>query len=179
MIRIVTWMFFGPWVKLLDICWIHKYYRTKEELFRDGIPDDIEDMQQDIANRPNIFYPILESTWVEAMALSGRVVAEDTIKLRDFREERYGAWSEAVPFIDTCRFPSVPQASSSYAQPLAPCQEKAQPGDWIDLPQDQQRWEYVAGQKLEGPMIPQPIVRALVSSATNTKRVDDTSRDGH
>ena len=160
MLRILTWTCLGPWVKLLDIFWIHQYYRTKEDLLRDGIPSKVEDMQKEIAERPNILKPIFQTKWVQSLARSGRIVSEQSIKLRDFREHRYGKWSERVPEVDTSRFPSVPNAAS-YAQPYASPFDDPHEGDFKDLPPDAQNWCYIPGQKLEGDMIPHPIVRAV------------------
>jgi hypothetical protein len=166
-LRIVTWTCLGPWVKLLDVFWINQYYRTKEELLRDGLPEgpnDVEEMQKQIAQRPNILDPMLKSEWVQSMAVSGRIVSEDNIKLRDFREERYGKWSERVPAVDASRFPSVP-LSNSFAQPYtAGGGEDVQGGDYQDLPMESQKWNYVPGQKLEGRMIPQVSHRATQSA---------------
>ena len=34
-LHLLVWCCFGPWLKLVDIFWIHHYYRTKEgELYR-------------------------------------------------------------------------------------------------------------------------------------------------
>jgi hypothetical protein len=162
MFRIVTWACLGPWVKLLDVFWINQYYRTKEELLRDGLPEgpeDVEEMQKQIAERPNILDSILKSAWVQSMAVSGRIVSEDNIKLRDFREEQYGRWSERVPAVDASRFPSVP-LSNSFAQPYTAFGGEGNEGDYQDLPMESQKWTYVPGQKLEGRMIPQVAHRA-------------------
>jgi hypothetical protein len=75
-IRILVWTCFGPWVKLIDVFYLRKYYRTKEDLLRDGIPETTEEMKEDIASRPNILDPILKSSWVRKMGKSGRIVVE-------------------------------------------------------------------------------------------------------
>lgn len=67
---------FGPWIKLVDELYIRKYYRTKEDLLRDGIPESSEAMKEDIANRLNIFDPMLKSSWVRSLGTSGRIVVE-------------------------------------------------------------------------------------------------------
>lgn len=118
LLRISVFLCFGPWVKLLDMYWIRRYYRTKEDLLRDGIPRTEEEMKEDIARRPNILDPILKSSWVVQMSKSGRVVVENNVKLRDFRQQRYGKYSEAIPAVDTSRYPSIP-LPASFAQPYA------------------------------------------------------------
>jgi hypothetical protein len=160
----------------MDACILHKYYRTKEDILRDGIPSTTEEMKVDIANRPNILHSLLKSSWVQTMGKSGRVVVEDNLKLRDFREETYGRFSERVPAVDTSRFPSIP-LSSSFAQPFLaatgstgeepPPAPAAAAGDdyYQDLPPEAQTWSYVPGQKLDGKMIPQPRIRATKAVA--------------
>lgn len=155
LIRIFVWTLTGPWVKVLDELWIRRYYRTREDLLRDGIPETTDGMKNDIANRPNILGPLLKSALLETMASTGRVVVEDNVKLRDFREQLFGKYTERVPHVDTSRFPSVP-LSTSFAQPYYASDEKgvAEPGDYVDLPEKSQRWTCVPGQELEGTMIP-------------------------
>jgi hypothetical protein len=170
----VTWTCLGPWVKLLDIFWINQYYRTKEELLRDGLPEgpeDVEEMQKQIAQRPNILDSILKSEWIQSMAVSGRIVSEDNIKLRDFRVEKYGKWSERVPAVDASRFPSVP-LSNSFAQPYTARGGEVKEGAYQDLPMESQKWTYVPGQKLEGRMIPQVSHRATHRATHSPNRVD-------
>jgi len=165
-----VWLFFGPWVKLLDTFFIHKYYRTKEDLLRDGIPETTEEMKEDIARRPNILDPILKSSWVQKMGYAGRVVVEDNLKLQDFRELKYGKYCERVPAVDTSRFQCIP-ASSSRAQPYGDG-TGAQEGEYKDLPEAAKKWTYVPGQKLEGVMVPvQTVVeRDDPLSSTGQKR---------
>ena len=75
-VRGFFWLCFGPWIKLLDVFFIQKYYRTSEQLLKDGIPETVEEMKEDIASRPNILTPILKSGWVRQMGKSGRIVVE-------------------------------------------------------------------------------------------------------
>jgi hypothetical protein len=178
-LKILVILVCGPWVKLIDILWIHKYYRTKEELLQDGIPETVEAMREDISERQHILKPILQADWVQAMVRKGRIVAEGNTKLKADREDRFGNWSERVPAFDTCRFPSIP-LSSSFAQPYSSTGrppeewsatgtetgEQNQEGDYADLPAQNQRWSYLPGQYLEGDMIRKPLVtstRVLVS----------------
>lgn len=154
LIRIMVWLLIGPWVKVIDIVWIRKYYRTHEDLVRDGVPETTKEMKDDIASRPNILEPLLRSSFVESMANTGRVVVEDNVKLRDFRQELYGKYSERIPQVDTTRFASVPM-STSFAQPFASSAKSAEEGDYVGLPKESQKWTYISGQKLEGTMIPQ------------------------
>ena len=151
-IRAFVWIFFGPWVKLLDAFWIHTYYRTKEDLLRDGIPETTEDMKEDIAKRPNILDPILRSAWFHKTTLSGRIVIEDNLKLIAFRELLFGKYTELIPAIDTSRYPSVPD-SSSFAQPYGDG-TGTRKGDYVDIPPEDKKWSHAHGQKLTGKMVP-------------------------
>lgn len=74
--RIFVWSCFGPWIKLVDIFFIKKYYRTKEDLIRDGIPETEAEMKEEIANRPFILDPLVKSGWVRQLGHSGRIVIE-------------------------------------------------------------------------------------------------------
>jgi hypothetical protein len=51
-----------------------------------------------------------------------------------------------VPAVDTSRYPCIPLPMST-AQPYGK-------NGFVDVPPEEQRWEYVEGQKLEGKMIP-------------------------
>ena len=146
LVRALVWITLGPWVKLLDLFWIRKFYRTRETLIREGVPQTTEEMKEDIASRPNTLEPLLKSAALESMSNLGRVVVEDNVKLRDCREEYFGSFSEHIPLVDMSRFPSVPLPSSS-----------AVPTNHVFDPDKEQcvKWDYVAGQKLEGTMIPQ------------------------
>ncbi|KAG7364176.1 C2 domain containing protein [Nitzschia inconspicua] len=152
-VRVVAWVSLGPWMKFLDVFWIRKYYRTREELIRDGVPETADEMREDIASRPNILEPLLKSNLLETMSNRGRVVVEDSVKLRDFREEFFGKYSETIPLVDTSRFPSVP-LPSSYACPRG---DRSKNNDLIEVvdADDTPSWTYVVGQKLFGNMIPQ------------------------
>ena len=157
-LRVLVWMIFGPQNKLIDSTWILPYYRTREQLLADGIPETVEEMREDILSRPNIFYPILTSKWVHEMGKSGRIVVEDNLKLQAAREARFGKYSETVPAVDSSRFASVPQ-SSSFAQPyVSPGQENVTKveGSYQDLSPETKKWYKVPGQKLCGNIIHQP-----------------------
>jgi hypothetical protein len=140
--KVCVFLVFGPHLKILDMMWIQKYYRTKEQLFADGLPTSVEEMKEDISSRPNILDSLLKSTWIREMGKSGRIVSEESMKLREFRKERYGKFSENVHYNPSV-FPSTP-LPSSFAQPYS---------EYTDLPQESLTWSYIAGQKLEGNMI--------------------------
>jgi hypothetical protein len=118
-LRATVLVLLGPQNKVIDKIWVQPYYRTKEQLLADGIPETVEEMKEEIASKPNILENILTSKWVHEMGKSGRIVVEDNLKLQAARETHYGKYSEAVPAVDVSRFASVP-TSSSFAQPYVP-----------------------------------------------------------
>lgn len=158
-LRSVVWIFLGPQNKIIDKIWVQPYYRTKEQLLADGIPESVEEMKAEIASRPNILDSILASAWVHEMGKSGRIVVEDNLKLQAAREAHYGPYSEAVPAVDVSRFASVP-TSSSFAQPYTSLNNggderfKRAEGCYEDVPSEKKIWSKVPGQKLQGNIIP-------------------------
>eukprot|EP00980_Cylindrotheca_fusiformis_P026158 scaffold15472_cov117-Cylindrotheca_fusiformis.AAC.22 len=140
--KVCIFIVLGPHLKILDILWVQKYYRTKEQLFADGLPACEEEMKQDISNRANILDFLLSSSWIRELGKSGRIVSEENLKLSHFRKGKYGKFSEHVHY-NASVFPSIP-LPSSIAEPYA---------KYRDLPQQSQTWSRIAGQKLEGNMV--------------------------
>mmetsp|Transcript_15948 Transcript_15948/g.44112 ORF Transcript_15948/g.44112 Transcript_15948/m.44112 type:complete len:154 (+) Transcript_15948:323-784(+) len=135
---------------LFDNFVIRKYYRTKEEIIRDGMPDTVEEMQAQIEARPSILGKVVEKPWAQAMMYSGRVNSEELEKLKAFRKELFGQYSENVPLADTSRVQNTP-LFSSFAQPYAvEGSEDAKDGAFVDLPDHQKHWSYMPGQRLSG-----------------------------
>lgn len=161
-LRAVVWIILGPQNKFIDIIWVQPYYRTKEQLLADGIPETVEEMKEEIASRPNILENMLTSKWVHEMGKSGRIVVEDNLKLQAAREAHYGKYSEAVPAVDFSRFASVP-TSSSFAQTFVSLNGdgdttaiKSTDGCYQDIGSHKKIWSKVPGQKLYGNIIPIP-----------------------
>jgi hypothetical protein len=160
MLRILLVALFGPQNRIIDHFWIRPYYRTKEDLVRDGIPSTTEEMKADILRRPNILDPILSSKWAYELGRSGRIVVEDNLKLKAARELHFGEYSETVPAVDSSRFASVP-TSSSFAQPyMSPDgldgPSKKADDIYLDIQPDCKIWSTVRNQKLTGDIIPYP-----------------------
>ncbi len=133
-------------MKLLDVVWAHKHYRTYEELLANPV----------LLDPPNFDF-VLESDTVRNIGRVGRLYAEEAVKLRDMREHLYGHYSKRVPSYDQSRYPSTPLPHST-AQPYRSTDDVA--GDaaelnssYVDLPASEQVWQYVPDQKLEGIMI--------------------------
>lgn len=165
-LRILLFVILGPQNRVFDQLWIRPYYRTREDLIRDGIPTTTEEMKADILSRPNILDPILSSKWVYEMGKTGRIVVEDNVKLQAAREVRFGRYSESVPTVDSSRFASVP-TPSSFAQPYASPSNlhgpvKGTVGSFVDIDPESKIWSKVPGQKLQGGMIPRPAASGTV-----------------
>jgi hypothetical protein len=158
-LRAMVLFFLGPQNKVIDRIWVQPYYRTKDQLLADGIPETVEGMKEEIESKPNILGNFLSSKWVHEMGKSGRVVVEDNLKLQAAREAYYGKYSETVPAVDVSRFASVPTCSS-IAQPyvsLGGGDESVKSVDcYQDIATDKKIWSKVPGQKLFGSMIPKP-----------------------
>jgi len=160
-LRIVLLAVLGPQNRIIDELWIRPYYRTKEDLMRDGIPTTTEEMKADIQSRPNILDPILSSKWVHEMGKSGRIVVEENLKLQAARELHYGKYSESIPGVDSSRYASVP-ASSSFSVPYMVQEDmidqdpiKPAKGTYVDVLQSRKIWSFLSSQSLHGDMIPQ------------------------
>jgi len=166
-VKVLVWLCVGPHLKLVDVLWIQKYYRTSEQLLNElTIPTTEEEQKQDIAKRPNIFDALPESSSVSKLSKKGRLTSEQSCKLRDYRKSVFGSFSEHVHYRPNYINAScVPLSEQSWAQPYN--NNNKGPGDdddddtatiYKDLPNDKLTWSYIPGQMLEGDMIPQPVV---------------------
>ena len=137
--RIMIWTCLGPGLKLLDIVLVHQYYKTDEQLLDDIVHNRVD---QDYWFLP-FFDSIIEHEVFQSMKQSGRIVAEDALKLKDMQENLHGVWSERVSWTDNSHQTSVPLSQSS-----------AYPWEASDEPQlDTVEWRFAPGRKLEGDMI--------------------------
>ena len=134
--RILAWTLLGPWMKLLDIYFIHRWYKTSHEIM-----EIVHSGKEPGPDLPD-FEALLESEFFLNMSKSGRVIGENAIKLKDMREHVFGHFSEVVPAADSSRFPSVPLPESS-ARPWTEPDESIIRKEEIHVP----------GQKLRGTMI--------------------------
>lgn len=108
--RILVWACLGPWMKLVDIYWVHSWYETKDELLQ-----RIENNDDSDPKIPD-FDILLESNWLMKMAITGRITSEQSCKRKAMRNLIYGSYCEAVPKVDSSRYPSVP-LPQSFAKP--------------------------------------------------------------
>ena len=149
-------------MKLVDIYFIHKFYKTNEELF-DDIVQDRE--SQDYRFLP-FFDSIIEHDSFHSMRKNGRIAAEETAKLKAMRENVHGAWSEQVPLGDN---------SPKFSFPLP--QSSAKPFSSSDIAAPSKvSWKFMPGNRLEGKMLmrcpPQPKNHAAGSHDISTAKKD-------
>lgn len=68
--RVFVWTLLGPWMKLVDVFYIHPYYRTKEELLADPTVKDTH------------LESVLTSNSLKEMGKSARLASEEALKVR-------------------------------------------------------------------------------------------------
>ena len=112
--RILIWTLLGPFMKLADIMFVHKYYKTNEELFE----DIVNDRQADDYRFLPLFDSIIQHNAFRTMREASRLRAEEVAKLQAMRENVHGMWSEQVPVGDNSPKFSFPLAKSS-AKPFS------------------------------------------------------------
>jgi len=142
--RIAVWVLLGPWVKIIDILYVSKWYETTEEL----VERMREGRSEDKFRLPD-FDCLLESKTIQAVCKQGRIMAEKAIKCKAMRTHLYGSYCEAVPSVDSSRFPSVPLSTSS----AKPCSSE---------PKKKEKLYGIHGQLLDDSILP------LVGSAQFT-----------
>jgi hypothetical protein len=152
-LRIAVWTLLGPWMKLVDVHWVHDVYQTKEELqdlideaYRDGT---IFDLEKKLV-LPD-FDSLLASKIFLRMSHSGRVNAENLYQLKAMRSYLYGSFSEMIPIRDSSGLSSIPLPASS-ATPYKNMENK-QGLVSSDPVRGHQHWYHVPGQGLRGSMI--------------------------
>ena len=137
--RILIWTFLGPLMKLIDIFWVRKYYKTNEDL----LDDIIHDREGQDYMFLQFFDSIIEHDIFHSMRKSGRIVAEEVTKLKAMRESVHGMWSEHVPLTDN---------SPKFSFPLP--QSSAKPYSSDDMASSSKlSWKFKPGNRLEGTMI--------------------------
>lgn len=88
--------------------------------------------------------------------------ANQFLQLHDMREYRFGSFMEAVPHVDSSRYPSIPEPTSS-ARPYQLQSENeiesyttagTSEFGYEYLPRPYLKWQRLTAQKLRGDMIP-------------------------
>ena len=136
--RIVAWTLLGPWMAILDARVVRPHYRTEAELAADPASASAV---------PDVGSLFAGPGWSE-LARRVRIAFEDSLKLRDMREIRFGRYSSRVPTVDGSRFPSVPLPASAAWPYLG---EGRGRGEY--LPEEECTYRYLPGQRLLGSMI--------------------------
>jgi hypothetical protein len=105
--RIGVWGLFGPWMKVVDMVWIHSWYQTSDEL--------LADIQRGGVIAPNLPNgdAILHSNWFRKMIHSGRRATEEACQLKEWRAHLFGPYSAQVPSYDASRFSAIPLSTST------------------------------------------------------------------
>lgn len=152
-LRIFAFGLFGPHWTIIDRYFIREYYRTEEQLLKAKRKlSSTDEMEREISGRKNILDWLKNVQWVNDAMNSGRVNQEDNMKLRDFRRQKYGFFSENIHYRASVH-PSIP-LPSSFAYPYGTENESTT-----------KRWSYIPGQKLQGCLIPQPKSLGMSSSS--------------
>mmetsp|Transcript_435 Transcript_435/g.674 ORF Transcript_435/g.674 Transcript_435/m.674 type:complete len:828 (-) Transcript_435:139-2622(-) len=152
--RVVVWVLLGPWMKVIDIMYIHPIYRTRDEL------------KVDPEFHGTNLESILASDSIQKMVRNDRLAGEDAIKLKDMREHQFGKLSFRVPAVDTQSKPNIPLPSST-AQPYLGTKGDTTKG-FVDV--DNATWCCISGQNLTGTMVMHHL------AATHTTESTDVSQ---
>lgn len=133
-LRITVWVFFGPWMKLVDIY----YYSAAEDESDEARLASMNTLQLTIHN------------WLEKAKLESQLAKEKMRKMRDFKKFMFGKHSMTVNILKKDRFYDIPLPSSSatvYVHKLISIGELA-------MEQAGYRRTRVHGQHLIGDMVP-------------------------
>ncbi len=144
--RIVVWVFFGPWMKLVDVCYVSKLKpETEEEI--------IQRMQLERQQRK------LATT--EA-AKQARLVRENAAKMRAMKTVMFGRFASRVPMIKNDRYTDIPLPQSS----AKPYEQKALTLAELAMQEAGYNRTRLPGQTLVGDMIPRMESETLTSAPT-------------
>lgn len=165
-LRVLVWACFGPWMKLVDILYVHPHYRTKEELLVDPL-----------LHGTNIDR-VLTSESLQKMGASARLTGEEALKLKDMREHLFGKLSQLIPAVDTSRFPATP-LSQSTAEPYLGCNYDMSQRGFVDVPIEAQNWRYIPGQQLGGNMVHHQMNQTTLSASLASKEESTATIDPH
>ena len=132
--RIVVWLLFGPWMKLVDVFYISKLKPlTKAEL-----------NAQEAQTRQE------RKDRTADAALRAKITREDTTKLKAMRKHMFGKFIFKVPILKVDRFRDIPLPSSS----ATPYIESSLPLSELAMKEAGKNRTRVTGQLLTGRMIP-------------------------
>ena len=144
--RIVVWVLFGPWMKLVDVFYVSKLKPETEE-------ERIQRLQLEKQHRK------LAAT--EA-AKQARLVRENTAKMRAMKKVMFGKFASAVPIIKQDRYSDIPLPQSS----AKPYSQKALTLAELAMQEAGYNRTRLPGQTLVGDMIPRMESETLTSAPT-------------
>jgi hypothetical protein len=153
MVRLVVWTLLGPWMKFVDMYWVHPVYQTKEELQQMISQAKEEETIESLSKRLPLpdFDSLLASKTFRQLSYSGRVNAENLYKLKAMRCFLFGEYSDMIPIRDPSGQVTIPlpasQATSRKEQQKHQQQQQQQQSNEKDI------WYHVHGQELHGNMI--------------------------
>lgn len=139
--RILVFTFFGPWMKIIDVCFVQPYYpihteETDLKEYKDWITDKV----------------LNASSKINKISQQIRLAEEEGVKLKAMKELRFGSFTEEVRVMDTGRYFYYPEATSTarpyYSQiSLQEYGYRYQSLESVDV-------RKLSGQRLYGSMIP-------------------------
>ena len=132
--RLVIWIFFGPWMKLVDIFYVSKLENLTEE----------ERDKQKLANR------LKRQLETEDARSDARIKREKATKLKAMKTYMFGKYIARIPVLKEDRFKDIPLAES-YAVPYKPT---PLPLSEIAMQEAGYHRTRLPGQHLVGDMIP-------------------------
>eukprot|EP00804_Cyclotella_cryptica_P003215 CCRYP_010465-RB/>CCRYP_010465-RB protein AED:0.11 eAED:0.11 QI:193/1/1/1/0.61/0.57/14/6319/1145 len=133
-LRIVVWLSFGPWMKLVDV-----FYFSK-------ITPETNEQKLERENR----LKIERDKWLEAQILEAQLRKERATKLKDFKQYLFGEFVCHVNVLKRDRFFDVPLPASS----AAPYSPKLSSLGSLAMQEAGYHRQRVNGQQLIGDMIP-------------------------
>jgi hypothetical protein len=144
--RIVVWVVFGPWMKLVDVFYVSKLKPETEE----------ERMERKKAEKK-----MRELATAEA-ANQARQIRENAAKMRDMKKVMFGKFAVGVPILKEDRYSDMPLAVSS----AKPYQQKALTLAELAMQEAGYNRTRLPGQTLVGHMIPRVESETLTSAPT-------------
>lgn len=139
----IVWVFFGPWMKALDV-----FYFSK-------IGPETDEQKRDRENK----LKAERDKWLETQKLDLQLRKERATKLKDFKQHHFGEYVCHVNLLKRDRFFDCP-LPTSYASPYNPARSTLGSLAMREAGYHRHR---VNGQQLVGDMIPQVCIHSLFS----------------
>lgn len=154
--RVVAWLVFGPWMKLVDI------FFFPDGSAHDQSTKEMEAEEADRAGRRRYMQKIITET---------RIKNENAVKLRDMKQYFFGKFLTRVPIFKTDRYVDRPLPSST-----AKTIEMKHNVATIAFENAEQSERRVTGQNLVGNMIPHVVDEDELLAVAEVKTEDNQGR---